>query len=113
MRIRLDQAMNLGMIRHNPARQVSLHQPKKLQERRIMTPEEVQWLLATSLQHRHWIHGGLPTVVRLGLYAGLRNQEMAWLKWECIGWECRPGRGQPRRRSSRRRRLPNPERAGK
>ena len=33
--------------------------------------------------------GSLPTVVRLGLYAGLRNQEMCWLKWEAIDWEDR------------------------
>ena len=90
------------MIPYNPARQVSLHQPKKLQERRLMTPEKVQWLLAISLWHRHWIHGVLPTVVWLGLYASLHHQEMDELKWECNDWEGRPERGQSPRRPSRR-----------
>ena len=29
------------------------------------------------------------SVVRLGLYAGLRNEEMCWLKWTCIDWDKR------------------------
>ena len=72
------------MIPYNPARQVSLHQPKKLQERRIMTPEEVLMAAGNLPPAPPLDPRGLPTVVRLGLYAGLRNQEMAWLKWECI-----------------------------
>jgi integrase len=31
----------------------------------------------------------LPIVVRLGLYAGLRNEEMCWLKWSSIDWDRR------------------------
>jgi integrase len=88
----LDQAEDLGMGPPlNVAREVSLRQPKRLEERRILTPEEIGWLLGVWLQpaHRNWIRGGLPTVVRLGLYAGLRNQEMCWLQWDRVDW----GRG--------------------
>jgi len=89
LRILIDQAMRLGMIHNNPARQVSLNQPKKLEDRRILSEEEIQWLLEASLRYRQWINGGIPTMVRLGLYAGLRNQEMSWLKWDCIDWDQR------------------------
>ena len=89
LRILLDQAIDLGMIHKNPARQVSLKQPKKVEERRILNAEEIAWILDTSLHHRQWIHGSLPTMTRLGLYAGLRNQEMSWLKWDCIDWDRR------------------------
>jgi len=33
--------------------------------------------------------GCLPTVVHLGLYAGLRNEEMCWLRWDVIDWNHR------------------------
>ncbi len=89
LRILIDQAMHLGMIYENPARQVSLKQPKKIEDRRILNKEEIQWLLDISLCYRQWINGGIPTLVRLGLYAGLRNQEMCWLKWDCIDWDRR------------------------
>ena len=89
LRILLDQAMRLGMVHENPARQVSLNQPKKVEDRRILTAEEIQWLLETSLHYRQWVNGGIPTLARLGLYAGLRNQEMSWLKWDSIDWDRR------------------------
>lgn len=89
LRILLDQAMRLGWADDNPARQVSLKQPKRVKDKRILTPEEVQWCLDTSLQYRQWINGAVPTVVRLGLYAGLRNEEMCWLKWKHIDWHHR------------------------
>ncbi len=86
LRLLLDQAMTLGMIHENPARKVSLKQPKKAKERRILTEVEVGKILEVSLNHRHYISGSVPTVVRLGLYAGLRNEEMCWLKWNAIDW---------------------------
>ncbi|MFA6110871.1 MAG: site-specific integrase [Candidatus Latescibacterota bacterium] len=84
LRLLLDQAMAMGMLHENPARGLRLRQPKPVQSRRVLTETEVQQLLGASLRHRHWISGGLPTVVRLGLYAGLRNEEMCWLKWDCL-----------------------------
>jgi integrase len=84
LRLLLDQAVALGMLHENPARSLRLRQPKPVQSRRVLNETEVQQLLEASLRHRHWINGGLPTVVRLGLYAGLRNEEMCWLKWDCL-----------------------------
>ncbi|MCC7262045.1 MAG: tyrosine-type recombinase/integrase [Candidatus Latescibacteria bacterium] len=89
LRLLVDQAVGLGMIADNPARQLSLRQPKTLEPRRILTEAEIHSLLEVSLRHRHWINGGLPTVVRLGLYAGLRNEEMCWLKWHGVDFDQR------------------------
>ena len=89
LRILVDRAIDMGMARENPARKVRLRQPKKLAERRVLTQEEAVWLLEVSLRHRRWIHGGLPTLTRLGLYAGLRNQEMTWLQWDSVDWDRR------------------------
>jgi site-specific recombinase XerD len=89
LRLLLDQAMALSMIPHNPARQVHLPTPKTHKVRRVLSIEEAQQLLSASPNYRKWINGCLPTVVKLGLYAGLRNEEMAWLKWDRIDWEKR------------------------
>jgi integrase len=89
MRLLLDQAVILEMATHNPAREITLPQPKTASERRVLTEEEAKHLLNASLAYRDWMSGSLPTVVRLGLYAGLRNQEMCWLKWDAIDWNNR------------------------
>ena len=84
LRLLLDQAVALGMISNNHARAIKLKQPKKTTERRILTRKEIRQVLELSLDHRQRISGSLPTVVRLGLYAGLRDEEMCWLKWDAI-----------------------------
>ena len=89
LRILLDHAVRFGMIAENPARKVKLRAPKRVQQRRILGPSEIRWLLEASLRYPHWINGSLGTAVRLGLYAGLRNQEMLWLRWDDINWERR------------------------
>ena len=86
LRIMLDNAVELEMMSSNPARELRLRQPKKVEERRILNLEEIVWALDVSMRYRAWISGSLPTVVRLGLYAGLRNQEMCWLTWDRIAW---------------------------
>jgi integrase len=88
-RILLDQAISLGLMDTNPAREVRISQPRVAQERRVLGEEEAIRLLEASLSHRSQMSGCLPTVVRLGLYAGLRNQEMCWLKWDAIAWDQR------------------------
>jgi site-specific recombinase XerD len=88
-RLLLDQAQVLGMIEVNPARQITVPLPKVAQSRRILAAEEIEQLLQVSLEYRDWISGGLPTVVRLGLYAGLRDEEMCWLRWDAIDWKHR------------------------
>lgn len=96
MRLLLDQAILLDMITDNPAREVSLRRDlnvrvKAARIRRILTAEEARRLLEVSLQkkYRKYLNGALPIVVRLGLYAGLRNEEMCWLKWSSIEWDSR------------------------
>jgi integrase len=83
LRLLLDQAVKLGMLHDNPARGLRLRQPKRETERRILTIEEVKDLLDLSLESRR--RGGLlPTAVRLGLYAGLRDEEMRWARWDWL-----------------------------
>ena len=89
LRILLDQAVRFEMIEVNLARKVRIKQPKKVKQRRILDHEEIDWILETSPKYRQWISGSLPTLVRLGLYAGLRNQEMIWLRWDAIDWKNR------------------------
>lgn len=81
-RIVLDQAIRLKMIDHNVARDVTRSQPKTAKQRRILTPEEAQCLLAKCEDYREPISGCLPTIVMMGLYCGLRNEEMAWCQWD-------------------------------
>jgi integrase len=90
----LDQAVAMGMIAQNPARQVRLRQDlnmrmKAARERRILSEQEIQHLLAICGKYPGYLNGGLPTMVHLGLYAGLRNEEMCWLKWGSIDWDRR------------------------
>jgi len=90
----LDHAMNLGMVPHNTAREVRLRRDlnvrvKSAKSRRILSREEAERLLAVSLEYPRYLNGGLPAVVRLGLYAGMRNEEMCWFKWGSIDWERR------------------------
>jgi site-specific recombinase XerD len=89
LRILLDHAVRFDMIEDNPARKVKIRQPKRVQQRRVLDRTEIDWLLEASLNYPQWINGSLPTLVRLGLYAGLRNQEMLWLKWDAIDWNQR------------------------
>jgi integrase len=81
LRLLLDGAMRLGMVPENVARALKLRQPRRETARRILTAEEARTLLEESLKYREWISGGVPTIVRLGLYAGLRDEEMAWVQW--------------------------------
>ena len=81
LRILLDCACDLEMIQSNPVRQVRLGQPKTSTPRRVCSAEEARQLLKASLKYREWIKGGLPTLVRHGLYAGLRTEEMCWSDW--------------------------------
>ena len=88
LRLLMDQAVELGMAAGNPARALQLRQPKTTVPRRVLSTDEAQLLLDASLKYRQWIGGGVPTVVRLGLYAGLRDEEMRWAKWSWLN----PGR---------------------
>jgi site-specific recombinase XerD len=83
-RLLIDRGTELGMVAENPARAVSRPQPKRVTPRVILEPDEARHILERSLHHRHWINGGIPTACRLGLYAGLRPEEMSWCQWHWL-----------------------------
>ena len=94
LQLLLNHAVTLGMTAQNPARGISLRRDLNLRlkasrSRRILTAEEAKRLLDVSLDYPQYLNGGLPSLVRLGLYAGLRNEEMCWLKWQNIDFEQR------------------------
>jgi integrase len=88
-RVLIDRGVALGMSAQNPARAVGRKQSKPTRPRRILTMDEISRLKEASLRHRARINGGLPTVVRFGLYAGLRDEEMVWFRWDAIDWDQR------------------------
>ena len=91
LRILIDQAEKFHMIQGNPARDIKLEQPKLARERVALSDSQATELLGISSrpEYAKWLDGCLPIVVRLGLYAGLRNQEMRWLQWQHIDWNRR------------------------
>lgn len=84
LRLILDQAVDLGMIGTNPARGLRIGSPKTAKVRRILSVDEARQLLEASLEHRQLIYGGLPTAVRLALYAGMRPEECCWAQWSWL-----------------------------
>ena len=87
LRLLLDQAISLGMTRTNPARAITVGMPRRQQARVVLAVEDAQQLLEVSLCHRHRISSGLPTVVRLGLYGGLRDEEMCLAQWSWLDFK--------------------------
>ena len=80
LRVLLDCAIETQMASENPARNIKIRQPKTDTVRRVLKPEEARRLLEASTERQNWIERGIPTVVRLGLYAGLRDEEMCWAR---------------------------------
>ena len=89
LRLLLDQAVDLGMVGTNPARIMEMGSPKTAKVRRMLSVEEAGALLEASTRYRQLIYGGLPTAVRLCLYAGLRPEEVCWAQ---SSWLNVPGR---------------------
>ena len=48
---------------------------------------DMEWVLSTSLSYRQRLNGGLPSAVRMGLGAGLRDIEMVWFSWDWLDWQ--------------------------
>ena len=96
-----------GLVANEPPK----HQRLKVDgrpSRKYLTPSEVAKLLATVREPR-WQR--LEIVVRLALYAGLRQQEIVWLTWEDVdlegGWlHVRSKRGWSPKSSSSERSIP-------
>ncbi len=86
-RILFDRAVELEMMPKNPARDVhvKLAQPKRRTRPMILTVEQAKHLLEASLKPEYGrLHGAIPTIVRHGLYAGLRDEEMRWSSWSWL-----------------------------
>lgn len=83
----LDLAQARGMVRDNPARKVRMVEQKPQVPRRILADAEIRQVLEASVGHVQVLQGCLATVVRLGLYAGLRPEEMCWLAWTAIDFK--------------------------
>ena len=89
----LDIAVDLNMVQTN-AYLESGWKRKKIkpkQSRRIYTVDEIE-LLKTALSNpfystRKIINGCFPIACYLGLYLGLRNEEIAWQTWDSIDLE--------------------------
>ena len=83
-RILFDRAIELEMMPENPARdsRVKLAQPKRRTRPMILTVEQAKHLLEASPKPEYTrLYGAVPTIVRHGLYAGLRDEETRWSSW--------------------------------
>ena len=71
-------AVDAKIIDHSPCESISAKGGKPQKEREVLTDEQVEKLLSA-------IKGLPPYVfVMLGLYAGLRREEILGLKWDCV-----------------------------
>ena len=85
----LDEAVKLKMIRDNPARSVKRRQPKARKTRRILNRDEIAQVREGAGRNSGLIGGTLPVVVGLGLYLGMRDEEMVWARWDRLNEETR------------------------
>lgn len=75
-------AVDSNIIDDSPCQRISTKGGKPQKEREALTDEQVERLLAA-------IKGLPPYVfVMIGLYAGLRREEILGLKWDCVFLEC-------------------------
>ena len=87
LRFILDSAVTLGMLQHNPARKIKRLKVRQAKIRYVLSEEESNQLLFSSLENRSRITGCLPTFVHLGLYTGMRPEEARWAQWAWIDWK--------------------------
>jgi len=79
----LDEAVKLGMVEENIARQVDIPLNNST-VRRTMTPAEIKKLIDTARENSHLCHGYIYEVVILAIYTGLRRAEIRTLQWQDI-----------------------------
>ena len=81
LRVALREAVELGLLKVNPAREVQIHRSGAARStddlEGILTPAEQERLLAA-------IRPGLRPVVQFALFTGLRQAEQWWLHWEDV-----------------------------
>lgn len=73
----LAQAVRWQQLAHNPADAVTPPRPAR-PEMRVLSPEEVSWLLEAAIETP------LYTLLYLALHTGLRQGELLGLKWEDV-----------------------------
>lgn len=76
----IDEAVRLGMVESNPARDVQVAVKNK-RLRRSLSHDEAKILMAAAKGHRELLFGCLFEITAVGLYCGLRRQEAAYLEW--------------------------------
>lgn len=82
----LDEAVSLGVIGENVARQVKF--PVRTQQlKRAMTGEEVAALIRAAEENRHLCHGFSYELIMVALYTGLRRGELRAIRWEDVRLE--------------------------
>jgi integrase len=94
LRLIIDQAIPLGEMATNPARQISLRRDLNIRTKpnkphRDLTLAEIEQLLDACTRYPQYLNGALAVVVANGLYAGLRREEIAWQQWTHIDWDRR------------------------
>lgn len=73
-----ESAVDAGLIQSSPCERISAKGGRPMEEREPLTDEQIQQLLIAI--------DGLPpyVFVMIGLYAGLRREEILALQWDCV-----------------------------
>jgi site-specific recombinase XerC len=82
----VDEAVALGMVDTNVAREVNLPQ-KNNKIRRTLNRNEICKLLETAEIHRHLCRGYAYEIIMFGLFTGMRRAELRTLCWSDVDLE--------------------------
>ena len=84
----IDEAIALGMVATNVAREIDV--PVKTSKiRRSVTRSEMPPLLKAADKNRHLLHGQMYEALMIDLYTGMRRGELRTLEWTDIFFEAR------------------------
>jgi len=80
MRMIIDEAVALGMVKSNVAREVDF-KVKEQKFRRSFSADEIAAMIASAQKNRHMCHGQVLEVLLVALYTGMRLGEIRTLQW--------------------------------